>query len=121
MEFIKIIFGEYSFQAYAASIFISLMGYMIWFLVNYLKSDKPSKWSWDVWNADKNFFYILLLIICSWVLLRWQEDALVGINKVSGDNLAFIKDGWFWFLIGGALFRIAVHYLHKFYKKKETN
>ena len=117
MELGEILFGKYCYQEYIGSVIITFIGYAIWFLINYLMSKKPSKWDWQIFHADKNVQYLILLFIASWVFLRFNADALAGIKKATGSQLGFIEDFWFWFLLGGMSFRIIIHRLHKLYKK----
>jgi hypothetical protein len=115
-ELVEILLGADSYQSYIASQILGLLGFIAMSIVNYdYRDDKSIPWSFNKWWTE-NWPLLILLVIAMYVGLRWQSDIVDGINS-STNELSFIKDKWFWFIIGGFLFRAIIHQANKLVKK----
>ena len=93
-----------------------MIGFISMSMVNYYyREDKTIPWSLKKWNTE-NWPLVILVIITMYIGLRWQADIVDGINQHTND-FSFIKDKWFWFVVGGFLFRGIVHQANKYVKK----
>jgi len=85
-EFIKIIFGEYTW--------IQLLGYLWFFVIGYIiyglnetsardveSKNTPRKWSWRFWFYD-NWRRYLTTILCTYILFRFY-------NEISGHPFGY--------------------------------
>lgn len=116
-ELLQILLGNESGISYIAAQILGMIGFIAMAIVNYrYRDDLSSTWSFKFWWND-NWSLVLLMIIGMYIGLRWQADIVDGINSHSTYDLSFIKDKWFWFVIGGFLFRIVVHHANSLYKK----
>jgi hypothetical protein len=118
-ELVEILLGTETLIAYLATQILGLIGFVAMSIVNYISRDDPTtKWNFKYWWRD-NWPLLALLIIVMYIGLRWQADIVHGINN-STNELSFIKDKWFWFIIGGFSFRVIIHQINKYVKKITT-
>lgn len=115
-ELLTILLGSESSQAYAAAQILGLIGFTAMSIINYYyRDDTTIPWSFGKWTKE-NWPLVVLLIISMYIGLRWQADIVDGINAHTNE-LSFIKDKWFWFVVGGFLFRMVIHQANKYVKK----
>jgi len=118
-ELTDILFGNEPVIAYLGAQIFGFLGFISMFLVNfYSRSDKTSNWSFKkYWSENKKSTLALLFLlpIAMFIGLRFQSDIINGVK--ASNSLEFVKDKWFWFYIGGFIFRVLVHWGDKLYKK----
>jgi len=119
-ELLTILLGSESSQAYMAAQILGLIGFTAMSIINYYyRDDKTIPWSFGKWVRE-NWPLVVLLVISMYIGLRWQADIVEGINSHTNE-LSFIKDKWFWFVVGGFLFRMVIHQANKLVKKIISN
>jgi len=121
-ELFEILFGIESGIAYLAAQIFGFLGFITMALINYLmRDDTNSKFDIKYWiknNWRSTVSFIGLLIIGMFVGLRFQSDIIDGVQ--TNYNLDFVKDKWFWFFLGGLLFRGILFQTYRIYKKLTT-
>lgn len=86
-EFVKIIFGEFTWMQLFAYAWFFVIGYLIYGLNETTARDvtspnTPKKWSWKFWFFD-NWKRYLTTILCSYVFFRFY-------NEISGHAFGYI-------------------------------
>jgi len=114
----KIIFGLYDLPTYLGAQIIAFLGYIIAFFVSYFFSSSSSKWSWKIFHNGKNIQMLVLLLLLSWVLLRFNDDSIMAINKLTNNDYAFLQDFWSWFLLMGFAIRFVLWKVKKIMTKQ---
>ena len=124
-ELLEILFADNSWVAYLAAQIFGLLGFMAMSIINYLyrtEQDEPfslKKW-WNE-NWERAIAFMVLLFIGMFIGLRFQSDIVDGIQSSNtAYSFKFVKDKWFWFVIGGFGFRAIIHQAIKLYKKLTT-
>jgi hypothetical protein len=86
-EFLKIIFGDFTWIQLFAYVWFFIIGYLIYGLTETSGRDikspnTPVKWSWKFWFLD-NWRRYLTTLLCSYVLFRFY-------NELSGHPFGYI-------------------------------
>jgi len=115
-ELIEILLGADSMYSYLAAQILGMIGFIAMSMINYYyRDDVTIPWSFKKWWVE-NWPLVTLLVITMYIGLRWQATIVDGINQHTND-FSFIKDKWFWFVIGGFLFRAIIHQANKYVRK----
>jgi hypothetical protein len=115
-ELITILLGSDSIYSYIAAQILGMVGFIAMSIINYYyRDDKLTPWSFGKW-VNENWPLVVLLVITMYIGLRWQATIVDGINQHTKD-FSFIKDKWFWFIVGGFLFRMIIHQANKYVRK----
>jgi len=116
-ELLQILLGNDSGISYIAAEILGLIGFIAMAIINYIYRELPElPFSFQKW-VNENWAMTLLLFIGMYIGLRWQSDIVAGVNSNITYDFSFIKDKWFWFVLGGFCFRVIIHQANKLVRK----
>jgi hypothetical protein len=121
-ELLEILFADNTWVAYLAAQIFGLLGFLAMSIMNYLyRTETELPFSLKKWwkeNWGRALAFIILLFIGMFIGLRFQTDIVDGIQSSNtAYSFRFVKDKWFWFVIGGFFFRAIIHQGIKLYRK----
>jgi hypothetical protein len=97
-EFLKIIFGDFTFIQLFGYLWFFIIGYLIYGLTEVTGRDvqspaTPKKWSWKFWFYD-NWRRYLTTLLCTYVLFRfYTEISGHPFGYIDAVTLGMIGDG----------------------------